>query len=596
MRSRVRTISGIVAGAVLAGALGSRGASAQLDHRVNLQVDQAQGQLLDSNFQVGGSRFNPSQPWAFDGGFRSNAIVSGNVTGLSYFHGSSVPNSNQFRDFMPSSALSGFNARSVGISDIQAYQTPSPSFFFDPRTTVADAGMIQQGLNMPGSSTIISPNIPPQTLGVDRAEIDRLLKIEVPELAEGRQTGPFIPDMGLRQKEIPSGRAIEIPNLSSGLFPSAYQSAATSSIFGAPELAEMTASPGNRTLGEALDPGRTTDRFAPNPNADSTLGQRTPWEPGPAISPQVDPLLAAKESLESVKAANDPLAAQQPFGVRYVVPREQAAGAVTAGQFGSQATTTEADVFSGLLEAFLVRQDAGKRPAGFAAMDETGVRDNANQRTAAMPDGPPAAAPADGDAPESPPSSDQTAIAAKWAEDRLATPIDTFVGRHENQFNRYMSRAEMALREGKYYVAAQLYGLASGIDPRNPLPLLGRGHAYIATGDYMSAFETIRQGLERFPQIAAFRLDLPAMAGQADIFDLRRSDLEKRLQDGEFYKLRFLLGYLEVYSGQVDDGIANLQKAAKGAPAGDIIGMFPDLLLGKRELPDVAGKSRAPKP
>jgi tetratricopeptide (TPR) repeat protein len=183
-------------------------------------------------------------------------------------------------------------------------------------------------------------------------------------------------------------------------------------------------------------------------------------------------------------------------------------------------------------------------------------------------------------------------LAAKWAREAVEDPLDTFVGRYENQFNTYMSKAERALKEGKYYDAAQLYGLATSIDPRNPLPLLGRGHAYIATGDYLSAFESIRQGIERFPQIAAFRLDLPAMVGQSDAFDLRRSDLEKRLADGEFYKLRFLLGYLEIYSGLVEDGILNLERAAKYAPPGDIVAAFPDLLLGKRELPSLKSQAK----
>jgi tetratricopeptide (TPR) repeat protein len=179
----------------------------------------------------------------------------------------------------------------------------------------------------------------------------------------------------------------------------------------------------------------------------------------------------------------------------------------------------------------------------------------------------------------------ELAAAARWATNLLDDPITSFVGRHESRFNTHMAVAEAALKTGDYYKSARSYDLAHTIDPRNPLPLLGRGHALVAAGDYASAARSLQQGIQRFPHIAAFRIDLLELVGQEDAFDVRRADLENRLATSDHHELRFLLGYMEFYSGLPDEGIRNLERAARMAPEGSVIAIFPDLLLGRRPLP-----------
>ena len=176
---------------------------------------------------------------------------------------------------------------------------------------------------------------------------------------------------------------------------------------------------------------------------------------------------------------------------------------------------------------------------------------------------------------------------AKWASEVIDEPLRTFAGRFKNKLNDYMLSGEEELHRGQYYSAARYFELASSIDPMNPLPLLARGHALAAAGDYRSSVRYITMGIERFPQIAAFRIDLPALLGRPDVFDIRRADLEDKLAVGENRELRFLLGYLELYSGLPDEGIQNLRIAAKASPPESIIGMFVDLILGLRELPPI---------
>ncbi|OQZ00196.1 MAG: hypothetical protein B6D36_15465, partial [Planctomycetes bacterium UTPLA1] len=181
----------------------------------------------------------------------------------------------------------------------------------------------------------------------------------------------------------------------------------------------------------------------------------------------------------------------------------------------------------------------------------------------------------------------QLSETAKWASEVIDEPLRTFAGRYKNKLNDYMLAGEDELHRGQYYSAARYFELANSIDPMNPLPLLARGHALAAAGDYRSAVRYITLGIERFPQIAAFRIDLPALLGRPDVFDIRRADLEDKLAVGENRELRFLLGYLELYSGLPDEGIQNLRIAAKASPPESIIGMFVDLILGLRELPPI---------
>jgi tetratricopeptide (TPR) repeat protein len=181
----------------------------------------------------------------------------------------------------------------------------------------------------------------------------------------------------------------------------------------------------------------------------------------------------------------------------------------------------------------------------------------------------------------------QLASAAKWAKDVVDDPLRSFAGKYRDRLNQYMADGEADLRAGRYYNAARQFDLAATADPLNPLPLLAKGHAFITAGDYVSAVRSLEEGIRRFPQIAAFRIDLPALVGQHDIFDIRRADLESKLATTESVDLRFLLGYIELYSGLPEEGFKNLDRAAKEAPPESMIALFAELVSGRRALPPV---------
>lgn len=177
------------------------------------------------------------------------------------------------------------------------------------------------------------------------------------------------------------------------------------------------------------------------------------------------------------------------------------------------------------------------------------------------------------------------ADAEGFREGMLNSPLRTFTGGGASALNDLMLKAESLMDIGHYFEAADRYRAAAALDPTNPLPAIGRGHALLAGGQYRSAVHALLRGLELFPDFARFSIDLKALLGGGEEVDIRRADLLRRLDQGEQAELRFLLGYLEYHSGQVERGMRNLRRAAELARPGSLIGRYPDMLQGVTPLP-----------
>jgi hypothetical protein len=170
--------------------------------------------------------------------------------------------------------------------------------------------------------------------------------------------------------------------------------------------------------------------------------------------------------------------------------------------------------------------------------------------------------------------------AEQYLTSLLNNPLSSFVGRGATSVNDELLKAESLMDIGHYYEAAERYEKAHVLDPANPLPLIGKGHALLAAGDYRSAAGTLLRGLERFPDLAHVPLDLTDLLGGGEIVDIRRADLMDRLAQRERPELRFLLGYLEYHTGSRESGLENLRKAAQDPEATYFITRYPALLTG----------------
>jgi hypothetical protein len=178
--------------------------------------------------------------------------------------------------------------------------------------------------------------------------------------------------------------------------------------------------------------------------------------------------------------------------------------------------------------------------------------------------------------------------AQEFIQQVLDSPIQTFHGRGESPKNNEMLRAESLMEIGHYFEASRRYEIAHRVDPLDPLPLIGKGNALLAAGEYLTAALALMQGFERYPELSRFALDLPKLLGGREIIDIRRADIMRMLERRDDPQLRFLLGYLEYYSGDAklrESGLENFDRAAYLDTSGSLISRMPALLRHEGTVP-----------
>ncbi len=132
---------------------------------------------------------------------------------------------------------------------------------------------------------------------------------------------------------------------------------------------------------------------------------------------------------------------------------------------------------------------------------------------------------------------------------------------------RYLDRAQAQLKAGQYALAAGSYELARVVLPRNPIPLLGRTVALLATGELSSSANSLLLAIEQRPEPAVFRQDIKAMVPDQELIRSRITQMRADLKRYEDFRLRFLLGYAEYCMGEETVGLINMTQAAHQMPA-----------------------------
>ncbi|MBN1393149.1 MAG: hypothetical protein JW947_10150 [Sedimentisphaerales bacterium] len=146
----------------------------------------------------------------------------------------------------------------------------------------------------------------------------------------------------------------------------------------------------------------------------------------------------------------------------------------------------------------------------------------------------------------------ETNLAEKIAEADMSAarakaimgPFETFASFSEDRFNQNMRAAEMYLKQGRYYRAADAYTLASLYKPDDPLACAGKSHALFASGEYMSSALFLSRALCIFPDYAALKVDIVAMVGSRDTLESRIADVEEWIKRSGAPELQFLLAYV----------------------------------------------------
>lgn len=571
---------------------------AQIDYRIDYR-NTANGRLNDANNRLGSGGRNPRgsaySQYEYNYGLYANSVITGNVTGLGAFHESTpIPGVNQFRTGLQSDSLASFRARSVGIQQVQRNTAIGSTTYYDPSNWIADVGSIRAGLNQPGSSVLVSPQVQLPTYGEQHLR-DKLLGIE--DYSTNRER-PLRPELDTYD----IGRTIQRPivpnqqlNGDQGLtYPAdPYQSAMQSTLFGLPEASRE---PVPNTQGQRRS-DRLNARISTSLSRDELLGlmdKRGATEGAEAGATEEHTPGTLADDSDDLSAPFDSLV--RGIGRTDRVIDSTASAGQSAGQdemFDRMVQAVREIQSSGQVEGFMLHrsEEARKTRDPFSGL-VIGNREEAEpQDTTSATEAPSdefatdtqTETAEDGELPEDM-AKPEFDTRAEWAKLFMHTPIRSFALTAQSRFGQNMRAAEEALKNGEFTRSARLFDLAATIDPDSPLPLIGKGNAQIAAGQYVSAVLSLKTGIKQFPQIAAFELDLPTLTGQPDVFDQRRADIESILARHEQYELRFLLGYIELYSGLRFDGLNDLEKAAKNAPADSIIAEFPDMLMGRKPL------------
>ncbi len=145
-------------------------------------------------------------------------------------------------------------------------------------------------------------------------------------------------------------------------------------------------------------------------------------------------------------------------------------------------------------------------------------------------------------------------------------PHKTFASFSNDKFNQHMRAAEVYLKQGRYYRAADSFTLASIYKPDDPLAYAGRSHALFAAGGYVSSALFLSRALEIFPEYARFKIDLVAMVGDRDKLESRIVDVKQWLQISDAPELQFLLGYVYYQMGRLQQAKQAIDAAYEKMP------------------------------
>ncbi|MHC4619328.1 MAG: tetratricopeptide repeat protein [Planctomycetota bacterium] len=167
---------------------------------------------------------------------------------------------------------------------------------------------------------------------------------------------------------------------------------------------------------------------------------------------------------------------------------------------------------------------------------------------------------------------------------------EAILGEHESfasfakaKYHQHVKAAEVYLKQGRYYRAADAYTMASVYDAKSPLAYAGKSHALFAAGEYMSSSLFLSRAVEIFSdyggrlkaagaetagaELNLFKLFAPSlMVIGRDKLESRATDVEQWQQKSDSAELQFLLSYVYYQMGRPERAKEAIKKAAEKMP------------------------------
>ncbi|MBN1341709.1 MAG: hypothetical protein JXQ73_03465 [Phycisphaerae bacterium] len=545
------------------------------------------GRANDASLRVGSGGYNLPRRSSVQS--YANEIVSGNVRGGRQFRGDSpISSTTDFSGALGTTELDGFRRDSIGVDDINSgYRTYMTRPYYSGSRTVTSVGGVSVGFRPDGVRQLPSSyiNLPSDPLGA-RSSGARSYSRQIPISSQDERPG-YSPS-GTYERSIEPVTRSALFGIAPDPARSLFESAERQGKLGSPEAVPHSRLRSEEEVGAS---GKQVPTAAAAPATPKDPRSTAPE--GSALDRLLRPASGSGTDAGDLPGAGPSDRQETPtdrYG-RTLVPRpeETKTGSSIQRTYGEkpleQMTEREraelakrasrqsdgGDVYRTMLRAAsalreIVPSDRtepeakpvvrGGRSAGQAESAEQPLEGQESRRPAGSRN-------------------------LDDIESLLDRPIVTFSGTDKTFSNEAFKQAEERLKAGRYYDAVTSYDIARSADLSNPLVWIGRGHALIGAGDYLSAVRSLEEGLGRFPQYGRFRIDLKAFLDHKGILDVRRADLEQRLEKKDNYRLRFLLGYIEYFSGLEKFGLPNLEKAAAMAPSTSPIAKFPQM-LGKK--------------
>jgi len=581
---------------------------APVSHAVAQDAIGMDGRANDASNLVGSGGRNAETPRSFYNS--ANLYITGNVSRGAYFRGvSPIRDSNSLFLALPSADMGDFQRDAINLDYVLHNPAPWQSTpYFNPYRTVTGVGAIQAGLNLPGT------NVPGTTYIVPQPYAAGLPDATPFNVATGTRSSTtvmpnssiYTPDNSDLLRSADSYDRLRMTSEERALQQSpVFGRAPTSGVSGLPArsanqaLADPYALDLVTTQRLAVEPiqrqsrtAATLDRGTRDAAFSDSRDLRTPGTLAPKLigdpsadPAQRDPLYNPLAPPTSPGAANDgrPMTAEPiahaPITTEPIVPvsvtdQVQAMTQLDSGMVlpmgtpfadGQTPDDPAADVDATATSTLLELADA------VTFLQD--IQENPNYRDQLS---------------ATPSLREQYNRAMTTVRRSSDSPLQSLAGRDGSRVSELMREAEAKTRAGEYYPASSLYGLAASLDEHNPLIRLGYAHALAAAGEYMTAVLNLETAIAAYPAFGFLQLDLNDFVRDPKDLDLRRADLEQQLERRENYRLRFLLGYLEYFSGFQKFGLPNLQKAAAAAPADSVIARLPEMLEAPHKFFDDA--------
>jgi hypothetical protein len=511
------------------------------------QDELGDGTRLDASLQQGaGGKNAPQRPIDFAG---RNALITGNVPGLGYFHedvGYGAPE--EFRDELSDDALFRFRARSLPP---YAPDQPGDSYLGQPVTRVyRSQAPTAAGEAMQGGYLIRDPER--AGLVVRRPFVTAPTPIVVP--TPGLTVAPG--GTGYNDDLLSSMGVLRLPT---------------------GQLTQLRASPllgVRQTPLEGVAPGAAPSGYpapaAPTPPGAEPQDRRS--LPAENIGEQMRVKSGLLGTEPSPAPTVTPLIQPPPSGLPS--PPETEPGQEEPADQGAPETLVPgltADPYAQVLEEVRQRRESLSAPTSPTPVPQPGAGGEADRSGAAG---------GAGTTPfEEEPGRGYTTEQLLQMLDYDLPRIRTLIGSGDAWINDLSQRAQEDLEAGRYLSAESKYLQLVRMIPDRPLGMVGLVHSQIGAGMILSASVNLRRMLDRHPELIAAKYELQLLPDE-DRLGRVRQELANMLKHGNDPAPALLLAYIAY---QTDDrGVARaaLEVARSRAPEDPMIELVSSIWLG----------------